>query len=133
VERARPGALDVDVHVGKEMPDRLEAPDRVPELAPLRRVRARELEDRSRGADGIRRRQHGGDRGELLDVDVEHVDDLGSVETHEGGYETRVERPLPLERNALCDEGDRGSGNWDGEHLCRLGERNAGVLAGDPS
>ena len=45
VEHARPRALDLDEHVGEQVADRLEAADRLAELASLRRVLSREGED----------------------------------------------------------------------------------------
>ena len=65
VEDARPRALHLDVHVGEQVSDRLEAPDRVPELAPLGRVLAGEVEHRGGGADGLGGREDSADRGEI--------------------------------------------------------------------
>ena len=61
VEDARPRALHLDVHVREQVPDRLEAADRLAELAALRRICAREVEHGGRCADRLRRGEHTGD------------------------------------------------------------------------
>src|SRR5436305_2284924 len=48
-----PGGLDLGLHLGKLVLDRLEAPDRSPEGAPLPRIADREVERRLRDARGL--------------------------------------------------------------------------------
>ena len=63
VEDARPGALDPDIHVGKQVAHGLEASDRLPELAALRGVVPGEVERRGCCTDRLCHAEDGAGRG----------------------------------------------------------------------
>ena len=105
VEDARPRALRQDDHVGEQVPDGLEAADRMAELAALRRVVAREREDASPPRRPLPRRR--ALRPSLPAGDVARAEGLPSdalrrdlVEPDGRRPQGRVERRLRLELDA---------------------------------